>query len=229
MKSLIMLQEKINCSSGSKETGQQCGRNDHSKQINQESCKTLFKDSKVPVIDPNDFDKLPPCSEPKEGDVIAYRLLELSSSWIAELSSFRVTFSKHLHCVSWPLQYTFSLFFFWLQNHFTLQVGRISFYDAKDIVLVPVTEYPIVTEKINEDGSSDSLYGEDGTLKINYSALVDVRNVKQCDPNAIEPLSDGVDQTPMSDAKDAAENLVFNGNHNMDVPKDSNPGICVFC
>ncbi|XP_022024778.1 coilin isoform X2 [Helianthus annuus] len=185
--------EKINCSSGSKETGQQCGRNDHSKQINQESCKTLFKDSKVPVIDPNDFDKLPPCCEPKEGDVIAYRLLELSSSWIAELSSFRV--------------------------------GRISFYDAKDIVLVPVTEYPIVTEKINEDGSSDSLYGEDGTLKINYSALVDVRNVKQCDPNAIEPLSDGVDQTPMSDAKDAAENLVFNGNHNMDVPKDSNPDV----
>ncbi|KAI3713870.1 hypothetical protein L1987_72457 [Smallanthus sonchifolius] len=191
---------KWNGSSGKKK-GQQWGRekfstfrrNDQSKRINQELFKTLFKDSKVPVIEPNDFDKLPPCSEPKEGDVIAYRLLELNSSWIPELSSFRV--------------------------------GRISYYDAKDIVLIPVTEYPIVSEKINGDGPNDSLYGEDGTLEINYSALVDVRNVKQYDPEATEPLSDCVNQTPMSDDKDAVENLVSNSNsNNIAAPKDSNPG-----
>ncbi|KAK9052717.1 hypothetical protein SSX86_029347 [Deinandra increscens subsp. villosa] len=168
--------------------------NDHTKKLNLESLKTLFKDSKVPIIDPNDFDKLPPCSEPKEGDVIAYRLLELNSSWVAEFSSFRV--------------------------------GRISYYDAKDIVLVPVTEYLFVSEKNNEDdGPNDSLYGEDGTLEINYSALVDVRNVMQYDPNVTEPISDGVDQIPMSDSKDAAENLVSNSNgNNIDVAKDSNAG-----
>ncbi|KAL2519618.1 sphere organelles protein-related [Abeliophyllum distichum] len=38
-----------------------------------------------------DFDNLQPlCSMPKEGDVIAYRTLELSSSWIPELSPYRV-------------------------------------------------------------------------------------------------------------------------------------------
>ncbi|XP_076905732.1 coilin-like [Bidens hawaiensis] len=166
--------------------------NDHSKRINQESFKALLRDSKVPIIDPNDFDKLPPCSDPKEGDVIAYRLIELNSSWTVEFSSFRV--------------------------------GRISYYDAKDIVLIPVTEYPIVSDKINENGQNDSPYKEDGTLEINYSALVDVRNVQQYDPTVTEPAADGIDQTPMSDDKDAAENLVHNGNDNMDVPADSNPG-----
>lgn len=47
-----------------------------------------------------------------------------------------------------------------------LQVGRISYYDAEDIVLIPVTEYPIVLERNNEDKPNDSLYGEDGTLEV---------------------------------------------------------------
>ncbi|PWA57659.1 Coilin [Artemisia annua] len=111
------------------------------------------KDAQVPVIDPNDFDKLPPCCEPKEGDVIAYRLLELNSSWIPELSSFRVTF--------------FSETFFLKTTICTCDyVGRISYYDAKDIVLIPVPEYPIVLGDIKEDGPNESLYGEDGTLEL---------------------------------------------------------------
>ncbi|XP_024995543.1 coilin-like isoform X1 [Cynara cardunculus var. scolymus] len=167
-------------------------RND-SKRINKEAFKMLFTDAQVPVIDPNDFDKLPPCCSPKEGDVIAYRLLELSSSWIPEFSSFRV--------------------------------GRISYYDARDIVLIPVPEYPIASDKINEDGPNDSLYGEDGTLEINYSALVDVRNLKQYDPDAIEAVSNGVNQTLMSDDKNDAEKMVSNSNdNNMNLSKDSNPG-----
>ncbi|KAD0345284.1 hypothetical protein E3N88_44421 [Mikania micrantha] len=207
---------KKKCQNWGREEFSTFRRNDHAKRVNKESFKMLFKDSKVPVIDTNDFDKLPPCSEPKvtlslthtrahtyecmlsvpyhlqEGDVIAYRLLELNSSWIPEFSSFRV--------------------------------GRITYYDAKDIVLIPVTDYPIVSEKVNEDGHNNSLYGEDGTLEINYSALVDVRNVKQYDPDATEPLSDGVDRTHKSDDKDAIENLVSNSNNNIDVPKHSNPG-----
>ncbi|KAI3728355.1 hypothetical protein L6452_16989 [Arctium lappa] len=167
-------------------------RND-AKRINKEAFKMLFADAQVPVIDPDDFDKLPPCCSPKEGDVIAYRLLELSSSWIPEFSSFRV--------------------------------GRISYYDARDIVLIPVPEYPIASDKINEDGPNGSLYGEDGTLEINYSALVDVRNIKQYDPEAIQAVSNGVNQTPLSDDKDATENMVANSNdNNIDLPKDSNPG-----
>jgi hypothetical protein len=47
-----------------------------------------------------------------------------------------------------------------------LQVGRISYYDAKDIVLIPVPEYPIVLGDIKEDGPNESLYGEDGTLEV---------------------------------------------------------------
>ncbi|XP_071695647.1 coilin-like [Rutidosis leptorrhynchoides] len=160
-----------------------------------ESFKVLFKNAQVPVIDPNDFDKLPPCSEPNEGDVIAYRLLELNSSWIPEFSSFRV--------------------------------GRISYYDARDIVLIQVPEYPIAPENINEDGPNGSVYGEDGTLEINYSALVDVRIVKQYEPDAEKTVNDNGCRTPLSDGKDkdVAENLVYNSNDNKtDASKDSNPG-----
>ncbi|XP_076920568.1 uncharacterized protein LOC143581743 isoform X2 [Bidens hawaiensis] len=70
----------------------------------------------------------------KEGDVIAYSLIDLNSSWTVEFSSFRV--------------------------------GRISYYDAKDIVLILVTKYPIVSDKINENAQNDSLYKEDGTLEV---------------------------------------------------------------
>ncbi|KAK1438178.1 hypothetical protein QVD17_03983 [Tagetes erecta] len=194
--------EKVNWNGSSSKTKSQTmgseklstfKRNDQSKWLYKESFKPLFEDSKVPVIDPDDFDKLPPCSEPKEGDVIAYRLLELNSSWVPEFSSSRV--------------------------------GRISYYDAEDIVLTPVTEYPIVLERNNEDKPNDSLYGEDGALEINYSALVDVRIVKQYDPDATGPLNDGVNQTSMVDYKDVAENLVSNSNdYHKDDPKDSNPG-----
>ncbi|KAI3694178.1 hypothetical protein L1987_77139 [Smallanthus sonchifolius] len=183
--------------SSSKKKGQKWGREEfsnfrrnESKRKNKESFKALFKDAQVPVIDINDFDKLPPCSEPKEGDVIAYRLLELNSAWIPEFSSFRV--------------------------------GRIAYYDAKDIVLIPVPEYPLVSENINDNGPNESLYGEDGSLEINYSALVDVRNIMQHDPDAMGTVNNGVNQTPPS--KDATENLVSNISDNkMDDPKDNNP------
>lgn len=150
-------------------------RND-SKVIDKKSFRIPITDMKVPVIDPNDFNKLPPCCSPKEGDVIAYRLLELSSTWIPEFSSFRV--------------------------------GRISYYDARDIVLIPVPEYPIATDKTDENRPNDSLYGEDGSLEINYSALLDVCYVKQYEPEANKTVSNGVvEQAPVIADKDTTTNV----------------------
>lgn len=100
-----------------------------------------------------EFDKLPPyISLPKEGDVIAYRLIELTSSWTPEPSSFRV--------------------------------GKISWYDSdtNKIFLAPVPEYPLAFEKKTDEEASalhsDTLYGEDGSLQIDFSLLLDVRIIK---------------------------------------------------
>lgn len=63
-------------------------------------------------------------------------------------------------------------------------------------------------------------------VQINYSALVDVRNVEQYVPDAKKAASNGVNQTSLSNDMDASENLVCNSNdNNTDDPKDSNPGI----
>ncbi|CAA2974694.1 Zinc finger protein AZF2 [Olea europaea subsp. europaea] len=86
---------------------------------------------------------------PKEGDLIAYRILELSSSWTPELS-----------------------------------VGKVSWVntESRQIMLMPVPEYPVVSKKSDEDEyvsqPGNSLYKEDGSLEIDLSSLVDVRIVK---------------------------------------------------
>ncbi|KAG6713859.1 hypothetical protein I3842_05G174000 [Carya illinoinensis] len=132
----------------------------------------------APAKNPIDFDKLKPyTSSPKKGDVVAYRLIELSSSWTPELSSFRV--------------------------------GKISWYNPESnwILLVTVPEYPIDFEKITEEPSAEqpdtSLYGEDGSLKINYSSLVDIRIVKYGNLETTEITGEVIEvhvgnQTPVS-------------------------------
>ncbi|XP_022962434.1 coilin-like isoform X10 [Cucurbita moschata] len=71
---------------------------------------------------PIDFNELRPClSLPERGDIIAYRLIELSSSWTPEFSSFRV--GK----VSWCNP------------------------EANKIMLIPVPEYPFVFKAMNEE------------------------------------------------------------------------------
>lgn len=110
-----------------------------------------------------DFEKLVPLTDlPKAGDVIAYRLVELSSSWCPELSSFRV--GK----VSW----------------FQPESNRI--------LLVPDPEYPLNLEKKTDHDNDDddsgqppqfSLYDEDGSLEIDFPSLVDVHIIKCGDPN----------------------------------------------
>ncbi|KAL8111728.1 hypothetical protein AgCh_019440 [Apium graveolens] len=119
----------------------------------------------LPVHDPIDFDQLHPLTTlPKEGDVIAYRILELSSTWTPEVSSFRV--------------------------------GNVLWYkpDSKEVMLMPVPEYPVIPEKLNEDASesqpNNSVYNEDGSLQIDFSSLIDVRIVKHGNSDSSKPVVD---------------------------------------
>ncbi|KAF9605469.1 hypothetical protein IFM89_017488 [Coptis chinensis] len=102
-----------------------------------------------------DFEKLKPLScLPKEGDVVAYRLVELSSTWCPELSAFRV--GKVL----------------WLDSASRVMLVPVPGY--------PV----VSDEKRDEDegeitqGSDSSLYREDGSLEIDFASLIDVRIFK---------------------------------------------------
>ncbi|XP_010320945.2 coilin isoform X3 [Solanum lycopersicum] len=94
-----------------------------------------------------DFNTLPFLSgQPKEGLVIAYRLLELSSTWTPEVSSYRV--------------------------------GKISSYnsEANRVLLMPVAEFPVIcTEDESSKQPDSSIYNEDGSLEIEFSALLEVR------------------------------------------------------
>ncbi|KAF5450196.1 hypothetical protein F2P56_030565 [Juglans regia] len=151
-------------------------RNDHVS--SNEEIAEMVTAEEAPAKNPIDFDKLKSyTSSPKKGDVVAYRLIELSSSWTPELSSFRV--------------------------------GKISWYNPESnwILLVTVPEYPIDFEKITEEPSAaqpdTSLYGEDGSLKINYSSLIDIRIVKYGNLDTTEVTGEVIEvpagnQTPVS-------------------------------
>ncbi|KAI7742000.1 hypothetical protein M8C21_024067 [Ambrosia artemisiifolia] len=183
----------------SKKKGQKWGlekfstsKMDYSKKETEEPSAMLTVDAQVPLIDPICFDQLPMCSSPKEGDLIAYRVLELSSSWTPELSSFRV--------------------------------GKISFYDGDNIVLMPVPEYPIVLDKMDENGPDNSLYKEDGCLEIKFAALADVRSIKQSNSDAVTVISNGVNQSAPVNEENAAPNLMSKSNEKKeDLSKDPSP------
>ncbi|CAH9131996.1 unnamed protein product [Cuscuta epithymum] len=100
--------------------------------------------------EPFDFTELPFLSGSlKQGDVIAYRFLELSSTWTPELSSYRVG----------------------EVSSYDSQLGVVS--------LMPVPEFPILCEKSDGDDESSmqpvANYKEDGSLEIEFSALAEVR------------------------------------------------------
>lgn len=42
--------------------------------------------------------------------------------------------------------------------------------DSKEVMLMPVPEYPVITDKLNEDASefqpNNSMYNEDGSLQV---------------------------------------------------------------
>uniref|UniRef100_A0A803L0W7 Coilin n=1 Tax=Chenopodium quinoa TaxID=63459 RepID=A0A803L0W7_CHEQI len=98
----------------------------------------------------------------KVGDVLAYRLLELSSTWCPELTSFRV---GRITCFD---------------------------KESNKIIMVPEPEYPLNLKKEEGDHDDDddsgqppqpSLYNEDGSLEIDFPSLVDVRILKRGDPS----------------------------------------------
>ncbi|OVA20830.1 Coilin [Macleaya cordata] len=120
-----------------------------------------------------DFEKLKPLSGfPKEGDVVAYRVVELSSSWCPELSSFRV--------------------------------GKVSCCNSESnkVVLVPVPEYPIVSDEKNDESDTlqvdPSLYRDDGSLEIDFPALHDVRIVKHDRSDAATVVTGGCDEAAVT-------------------------------
>ncbi|KAF3779545.1 Coilin [Nymphaea thermarum] len=98
-----------------------------------------------------DFEQLAPLTGiPEENDTIAYRLIELSSSWCPELSSFRVG-----------------------------KVSSYN-PGSSVVTLVPVPGYPISVhhnqEEAPDEYSADAcLYKEDGSLEIEFRSLVDAR------------------------------------------------------
>ncbi|KAL0732772.1 hypothetical protein Bca4012_008981 [Brassica carinata] len=96
----------------------------------------------------------------KKGDIIAYCLIELTSSWTPEVSSFRVGKISDYDPGS------------------------------KKVTLIPVQEYPIEKKTEEEDDSSmqadTSLYNEDGSLEIEFSSLLDVRSVKTSSSDVVE-------------------------------------------
>ncbi|XP_021743699.1 coilin-like [Chenopodium quinoa] len=109
------------------------------------------------------FEKLVPLTDlPEVGDVLAYRLLELSSTWCPELTSFRV---GRITCFD---------------------------KESNKIIMVPEPEYPLNLKKEEGDHDDDddsgqppqpSLYNEDGSLEIDFPSLVDVRILKRGDPS----------------------------------------------
>lgn len=125
---------------------------------------------------PLEFDKLPSMSGvPQEGDIIAYRLVELSTSWCPELSSFRVGTVAWYDC------------------------------ESSKIRLTPVSEYPFLFknshgEEEDADQTGISPYNDDGSLDIDFASLVDVRWVHQHKPSS-EPIhTDGEKKIFSNDA-----------------------------
>uniref|UniRef100_A0A5B6YIQ3 Putative coilin isoform X3 n=1 Tax=Davidia involucrata TaxID=16924 RepID=A0A5B6YIQ3_DAVIN len=171
---------------GSNSSSSSFRRNDY-QDFSKECSETPSIEKEAVANNPIDFNELAPlASLPKEGDVIAYRLLELSSSWTPELSSFRVGKTS------------------------------LYDPESNSVVLIPVPEYPIDFEKKvdGEDGSAEqpesSLYREDGSLEIDFSSLVDVRVVEFGNSDSAK-ANGRVDESPAGN-KDAVSGVVSNNN-----------------
>ncbi|KAJ8458128.1 hypothetical protein OPV22_031054 [Ensete ventricosum] len=142
----------------SKKKGQKWGREKTLRKKSEDnSCNGAFYENMITEEgehedDHINFESLFPLTRlPEEGDTLVYRLVELSSSWCPELSSFRVGKVSSYDSISMK------------------------------IVLLPVPEYPISQEKDAEESAQEpdaSLYKEDGSLEIEYASLIDVRLLK---------------------------------------------------
>ncbi|KDP26679.1 hypothetical protein JCGZ_17837 [Jatropha curcas] len=159
----------------SKKKGQKWGKekitswkgNDY-KNVNQECSKMLNIEARH-VHDRINFEKLEYYTTlPKEGDVIAYRLLKLSSSWTPELSSYGVG----------------------KISRYEIEKNRVG--------LVPVPKYPMIPEEEMGDDTSGGLSeaypcARDGSLWIDFSSLCEVRLISQGNLKSVKSVAAGVD------------------------------------
>ncbi|KAK2636606.1 hypothetical protein Ddye_031398 [Dipteronia dyeriana] len=160
----------------------------------------LTTEEEIPVNNCKDldFDNLRPYTTlPKVGDVIAYRLIELSSCWTPEPTSFRV--------------------------------GKISWYDSESnrVRLVPVPDYPLdIEKKIDDDESAQqpdiSSYGEDGSLQIDFSLLIDVRIVMHGNLNNAKSVTAGVDEVSVENQDATTKLRDSNNNEGAHTPAQEN-------
>ncbi|CAN0929331.1 COIL [Linum grandiflorum] len=113
-----------------------------------------------------DFDKLPPYSNsPKEADIIAYRIVQLTSSWNPEVSSYLVG----------------------KISHFNPESNMIKLIAIPKYPLIPATE--IVDDEAPEVLQETCILQEDGSLEIEFSSLLEVRVVKnQNSTSSAEPV-----------------------------------------
>ncbi|XP_011042380.1 PREDICTED: coilin-like isoform X4 [Populus euphratica] len=163
-----------------------CKRNDYVN-FKKESYSSLTIEERTPVYDCTNFEEFPfYASLPKEGDVIAYRLVELSSSWTPELSSYRVG-----------------------------KVSKYDL-ESNIVMLVQVPEYPVIPEKIDDEASDalpeTSPYQEDGSLEIKFSALFEVRLVHHGNLKSAKSVTGGSNEVHVRD-QDSGTGFKLNNNH----------------
>ncbi|XP_050206650.1 coilin [Mercurialis annua] len=162
-------------------------RNDY-RNFNQGECSNskMWHDGAKPAVDRIDFEKLEfYTTSPKVGDVIAYRLIELSSSWTPELSSYQVG----------------------KISTYDMRANRVR--------LVPVPGYPVISEEPDGDASAiqgTTHYAKDGSLWIDFSSLLEVRLVTQVNSNSVKPIAGGVDEVSVREQDNATGSRSNNGN-----------------
>nr|XP_027096364.1 coilin-like [Coffea arabica] len=192
-------------------------RNDYNN-ANRDRPVTLSAPKDVHLNGPIDFEKLPLLSYmPKVGDVIAYRLLELSSTWTPEIFSFRVGY------VSWCSS------------------------KSDKLILMPVPGYPVTTKNADEEPDKqpdDSLYKEDGSLRyfkaegpqfkapvafiilitvcinlqIGFATLIDVRVVKDGHEGSTEAVTGEANGGPAATENATVSDPPANNETQIDAP-----------
>lgn len=148
------------------------GRDDY-KASNKERFEMTTTDKGKPPNAPINFDEFAPLNRlPMEGEVIAYRLVELSSSWSPKLSSFRV--GKTSWCDP----------------------------KSKRILLTPLAGYPVILENQQDDDGYEqtadySPYGQDGSLEISFMSLIDVRILNNGKSEPAKASSGWINKAPI--------------------------------
>ncbi|XP_075523911.1 coilin-like isoform X2 [Primulina tabacum] len=140
-----------------------------------DNSKVFANETREQPIGEIDFEKLPTLpGMPKEGDLLAYRILELSTTWTPEISAYRVGKVSFYNT------------------------------ESNQAILAPASDYPIVSKKADEGEAEpldNSLYKEDGWLEIDFSSLVDVRIIKDGSSGSVNVDASLVSEGPLDNKK----------------------------